>query len=67
MTSIQDDPRLDPRVKAVLGQIPTAPEPDVTSRDAMVAAASTPEAVELRRMMDAALDQIDDEAIAPSG
>lgn len=66
MASIQDDPRLDPRVKVALVAIPTAPEPDVESRESMLAEASTPEAVELRAMMDAALDQIDDETIAPS-
>lgn len=66
MASIQDDPRLDPRVKAVLGQIPTAPEPDVTDRETMLAAATTPEAQQLRAMLEASLDMIDDETIAPS-
>jgi acetyl esterase len=66
MTSIQDDPRLDPRVKATLAAMPTRAEADAESREAMLAAAAAPEAVELRALVDAALDAIDDETIAPS-
>jgi acetyl esterase len=66
MASIQDDPRLDPRVKAILAAMPTAPQPDVTDRETLLAEESTPEAIALRAMMDQALDGIDDETIAPS-
>jgi acetyl esterase len=66
MASIQDDRRLDPRVKATLAQLPVAPQPDVASREALLAEASTPEAVQLRSMVEAWLDGIDDETNAPS-
>ena len=66
MTSFQDDPRLDPRVVATLTAMSTRPESDVADRESMLAAAATPEALELRSLVDAALDAIDDETIAPS-
>lgn len=66
MASIQDDPRLDPRVKAALAMLPSAPQSDVDSRDQLLAEMSTPEAIAQREMMDAALNMIDDESIAPS-
>jgi acetyl esterase/lipase len=65
MTSINDDPRIDPRVKAVLAMIPTAPQPDVEDREQMLAAMSTPEATAVRAQLEASLNMIDDETIAP--
>ena len=65
MPTIADDPRIDPRIKALLGQLPTETRPDVADRDSLLAEVSTPEAVAMRQMMDGVLDQIDDETIAP--
>ena len=66
MPSIADDDRIDPRIKALLGQIPTSPQSDVADRASLLAEVSTPEAVAARQAMDAVLDMIDDENIAPS-
>ncbi len=66
MVSIQDDPRLDPRAKAALAAIPSAPLPDVESRAALLASVTTPAAEQARAMLEASMDAIDDETIAPS-
>lgn len=66
MADIQNDLRLDPRVKAVLSQLPSDSESDVESREQLLAEASTPEATTARQLMDAVLNMIDDETIAPS-
>jgi acetyl esterase/lipase len=64
---IADDPRLDPRAKAVLammGEFP--PQPDVASREELLAEANTPEAIERRATFTAILEMADNEDIAPS-
>ena len=66
MADVQNDPRLDPRVKAALAQFPMEAESDVANRDELMAIVTSPAAVERRNLVDAALDMIDDEKIAPS-
>jgi acetyl esterase len=65
---IIDDPRIDPRLKAVFGALgeamPTATR--ATSREELVAAANTPEAIARREMLSAFLNMSDTEEIAPS-
>jgi acetyl esterase len=65
---IVDDPRIDPRIKAVFGglgaALPAATR--ATTRDELVAAANTPEALERREMLTAFLNMCDTEEIAPS-
>lgn len=64
---LADDPRIDPRIKQVFGAFPGQPPlPDVESREQMVAAANTDEAVARRSMMTAFMDMCDTEEIAPS-
>lgn len=64
--TIATDPRLDPRIRALLGQMPQMVANDGESREAMVAAANTPEANEAREASLAMFDLMDSEEIAPS-
>lgn len=67
MPSIQDDPRLDPRIKMILGAFPmSASQSDVTSREELLEQANTPEALAQAEQLTAGLEMLDNEEIAPS-
>ena len=66
MTTINDDPRIDPRIKALMGGIPSLAQQDVTSREQLLDEVNKPDALELADQMTAMLDLIDDETLAPS-
>lgn len=66
MADIAGDPRIDPRIKAVLGAFPSMTASDAVSRDEMLAEASTEEAVAQRAMLTTILDAADNEDVAPS-
>jgi acetyl esterase len=67
MADIANDPRIDPRIKAVLGAFPTMePAADATSREQLLAEASTEKAIAQRAAITALLDSADNEDIAPS-
>ena len=66
MGKIEDDPRIDPRIKAFAAFIPAVPQSDVTSRDELLAAVNTPEALAEAEQAKALLDVLDDETVAPS-
>lgn len=67
MADINDDPRIDPRIKAVMGGLPAlGAAADVDSREELLAEANTPEALELRKQMEGMFDLIDNEEVAPS-
>lgn len=66
MADIVNDPRIDPRIKVLLGMFPTGETRDVASRDELLASASTPEAIAQRAQLSAVLDAADNEDIAPS-
>jgi acetyl esterase/lipase len=63
---IAEDPRIDPRIKAVMGMMPSSPLPDIASREALLAEANRPEALAGEAAMEAMFNMIDTEAIAPS-
>ncbi|HUJ65981.1 MAG TPA: alpha/beta hydrolase [Acidimicrobiales bacterium] len=64
---ILSDPRIDPRIKAIFGAMdPAPPQPDVASRDELLAEAMTDEAVMQRKLFTDVLETCDNEAIAPS-
>jgi acetyl esterase len=63
---IENDPRLDPRVKAFLGRQPEVAVGDVESREALLAEAASPAGVALLAAEAAFMDLGDDEAVAPS-
>ena len=66
MKNINDDPRIDPRIKAVMGAMPADPQGDVSSRQELLQETNQPEAVVMREQMMAMLDMMDSEDIAPS-
>ena len=66
MPDIASDPRLDPRIKAVLGSFPSQPMEDATDRESLVAAANSPEALAASEQMRAGMDMMDNEEVAPS-
>lgn len=64
---IVSDPRIDPRIKAVFGAMPQAPNPgDATNRDELVAAANSEEAKKATAAQMAMFTLMDNEDIAPS-
>lgn len=66
MPDIANDPRLDPRLKAMLAMFPAPDETDFESREAQLEVANSPAgkaATEQMRMM---LEMLDSEALAPS-
>ena len=66
-SKIADDPRIDPRIKAVFGAFEMAgAQGDATSREELLAEAASEEAVARRTMMTAFLGMCDTEEIAPS-
>ena len=67
MANFTDDPRIDPRIKAIAGALDLAGAlGDVASRDEILAEANTETALAGREMMTAFLGMCDTEEIAPS-
>ena len=66
MSTISDDPRIDPRIKALMGAFPDTPLGDVASREELLESVNRPEARAIEAQVMAMLDLIDDETIAPS-
>ena len=65
-TKLEADPRIDPRIKAALGAFPTRAREDVESRETLLAEASSPEALAAAAALQAYMDTLDTEEIAPS-
>jgi acetyl esterase/lipase len=66
-SKIVDDPRIDPRIKAMFGAFEMPPSSgNVTSRDDLLAEANSAEAQQQRTMMNAFMDMCDSEETAPS-
>jgi len=61
-----DDPRIDPRIKAIFGQMSLPESKDVESREALIEAANAPEAQAAAAQFQAALELCDNEDVAPS-
>ncbi len=66
MSKLADDPRIDPRIKAVMGFFPTENPGDVASREELLEQAYEPESLAQVEQMKAALEMIDTEEVAPS-
>ncbi len=66
MNKISDDPRIDPRIKAVLGMMPPVELGDVASREQALAEANSSDATARRQQMEAMFEFIDNERVAPS-
>ena len=66
MPDIQNDRRLDPRLRAMLGAFPNTTRSNVDNRQQLLDEAATPEAIEMQAQITAMLDMIDNEDVAPS-
>jgi acetyl esterase len=66
VSKIIEDPRIDPRIKALLGGFPDLAQPNATSRQQMLDEANTPEAIAMRTAMKGMLDMVDSEDVSPS-
>jgi acetyl esterase/lipase len=60
------DPRIDPRIKAVLGALDTPASKNAASRDELIAETKTPQAAALAAGMKLMMDALDNEVVAPS-
>jgi acetyl esterase/lipase len=66
MSKINDDPRIDPRIKAIFGSVALGGGRDVESREAALESANLERAIATRQMVGAFLEQCDTEELAPS-
>lgn len=66
MTKIKQDPRIDPRIKAVLGTLPAMVLGNVENRQQALDEAGTPQALAQRQVMENMFELIDNERVAPS-
>ncbi len=65
MSQITDDPRIDPRIKEMFGDLPNFPLPNFDSRDALLAAMNAPETLAAVENM-TLFSEAEAEAVAPS-
>ena len=66
-SKLADDPRIDPRIKAVFAAMPDFPNlGDVKDRDQLVAEYNSPEALAAAERFTQMADAIDNDAVAPS-
>lgn len=67
MADLATDPRIDPRIKQVMGVLSGIPvQGDVASRDELLAEAQSETAAAMRQMLTMFMDSCDTEEIAPS-
>ena len=66
MSKIVDDPRIDPRIKAVMGAMPIPEETSVSDRDVLLKEVNQPEAIAAQELLVGMLDMLDSEEVAPS-
>ena len=66
MSKLNDDPRIDPRIKAIMGALDLDNAGDASSREEMLAQAQPPEAVARTQEMEALFEMVANEDVAPS-
>jgi len=66
MSQLNDDPRIDPRIKALMGSMPPPVTKNVESREQLLQEAQSPESVARMEQMKAMFDMVDNEQVAPS-
>jgi acetyl esterase/lipase len=64
MSKLQEDRRIDPRIKAAMAAFPSMSQSDVRSRDELLAEVNRPEAIAQREQMTKIFDLMDSEQIA---
>jgi acetyl esterase/lipase len=65
-SKLNDDPRIDPRIKTLMGAIPTTQQGDAASREEVLAEANSETAVAARKAFEGFMTMCDNEAVAPS-
>lgn len=66
MSKMNDDPRIDPRIKALFGSMPAVSFTDVESRQQALEEANSPESLARMQQMEGMFELIDNEQVAPS-
>lgn len=66
MVDILTDPRVDPRIKAIMGAVPPAQLEDVQSREQLLEEVNSPKALATQQTLLELLESVDDESITPS-
>ena len=66
MSKLNDDPRVDPRIKKLMGTMPPKPLRDVDSREELLERANTPGAIAARQELEALFEMVDNEQVTPS-
>ena len=66
MNKIVSDPRIDPRIKAMMGMMPGGSQSDIGNREDLLAESNTPDALAMQAAMKGVLDTLDNEDVAPS-
>ena len=66
MSKLSEDPRIDPRIKTMFGELEIPPQPSAANREEILAQANAPEAVAAREGLAAFLAMSDSEEIASS-
>ena len=66
MTTLKDDPRIDPRIKQMMGMMPPLELNDVVDRQQLLEEANHPKAVERAKKMEAMFELVDNEQVAPT-
>ena len=61
-----NDPRIDPRIKAIMAEMTMAPQTNVNSREELLLQANTEESLAAAEQMRQALEMCDLEVIVPS-
>lgn len=65
MSKIVEDPRIDPRIKAIMGAMPLPNSPSYPDRETLLQQELTPEKMEAFEAMSAGFEMMDNEQIAP--
>ncbi|MCX2972812.1 alpha/beta hydrolase [Halieaceae bacterium IMCC8485] len=66
MSKLSDDPRIDPRIKELMGSMPVAAAKNVENREKLLERASRPESLARMNEMTAMFELADNEQVAPS-
>lgn len=66
MTKLNDDPRIDPRIKNMMDMMPPMVLEDAQNRQQILDEANSPDALARMKQMEAMFDMVDNEQVAPS-
>ena len=66
MSKLEQDPRIDPRIKQIMGAVPPQPQEDVASREEYLARATSPRALARMEETVALFELVDNDQVATS-